>query len=337
MISVIVTTYGDCSLLGRAIRSALCQNGVQVELVVVDDNDPTSSARKMTEGVMKEFLDNDRVRYVKHPHNMNGSAARNTGLRLCAGEYITFLDNDDYYLPGRLLASYSLLESNPDKDAAFCGVAIMDSKTAYIKNIVIPDDDKLDQCNLLVNENMIGTGSNLFFRRSSCEDVGLFDTSFSRNQDIEYLFRFFRNHSAIASKSIYIIKDVSETNNTPGFWQYRETKTHFREVFGPDLKSLPKNVVSQSIRNNAIYAWSLAIQSGSDCVLQAEKDLLDAEVVISDRFRRLERGKALIKNKLTTIYSLARNAKLLFTQPMYMCRLGLRKYLNIVTTVAQSR
>lgn len=101
MVSVIIPTFGNPIFLEKAIRSVTSQTIDDWELIVVDDNNAETEARMLTEEVMSIFSDN-RIKYIKHPHNKNGAAARNTALRVAKGEYICFLDSDDEYMPNRL-------------------------------------------------------------------------------------------------------------------------------------------------------------------------------------------------------------------------------------------
>ena len=99
-VSVIIPTYGVPKYLDESIKSVLQQTLQDIELIVVDDNNPDTEARQKTEALMLKFLQSDsRVQYIKHEHNKNGAVARNTGLSVIQGEYVSFLDSDDIYIP----------------------------------------------------------------------------------------------------------------------------------------------------------------------------------------------------------------------------------------------
>lgn len=68
-----------------------------MEIIVVDDNDPSSNERYMTEDLLCKYLIDKRVIYIKHDRNKNGSAARNSGYKKSKGDYIMFLDDDDEF------------------------------------------------------------------------------------------------------------------------------------------------------------------------------------------------------------------------------------------------
>lgn len=93
--SVVVPAYNREALVGTSIQSVLAQTSADWELIVVDDGSTDNTA-----AVVRTFTD-PRIRYVYQP-NAERSAARNNGIAHARGRYITFLDSDDYFLPGRL-------------------------------------------------------------------------------------------------------------------------------------------------------------------------------------------------------------------------------------------
>lgn len=81
LVSVIIPTYKRSDCLPNAIKSVLNQTYKDIEIIVVDDNDPESEYRKNTEKVMEGFSQYSNVIYIKHDINRNGSVARNTGFK----------------------------------------------------------------------------------------------------------------------------------------------------------------------------------------------------------------------------------------------------------------
>lgn len=124
LVTVIITTFGDCSPLPRAVTSVLNQGYENIELIVVDDNGDNSQWRAPTEEAMGSFVREKGVAYLRHQQNMNGSAARNTGIERAVGRYLTFLDNDDFMLGERVGNAVQALEES-GVDACFCDVLLM--------------------------------------------------------------------------------------------------------------------------------------------------------------------------------------------------------------------
>ncbi len=120
-VSVIVPTHNRPHFLGRTIDSLLGQTYPFTEIVVVDDNEPDSEARKHTEEVMANYIQHEKVLYVQNPHALGGGPARNAGIAACHGDYVTFLDDDDIYLPEKVDTQLSFMLEN-DLDMSFTDV-----------------------------------------------------------------------------------------------------------------------------------------------------------------------------------------------------------------------
>ena len=78
IVSVVIPTFGRADMLSRAVNSVLRQPFAQLEVIVVDDNDPETEARSRTQQIMKEFFETIVFLYLQHERNKNASAARNT-------------------------------------------------------------------------------------------------------------------------------------------------------------------------------------------------------------------------------------------------------------------
>ena len=101
-VSIIIPTYKRSDYLIRAIESVINQNYSNIEILVIDDNDPLSEFRNATEIKMQKYSDNEKIIYLKNEKNLGGAIARNVGIHEATGDYITFLDDDDIYLPGKI-------------------------------------------------------------------------------------------------------------------------------------------------------------------------------------------------------------------------------------------
>lgn len=128
MVTVIIPTYKRAKYIERAIQSVLNQTYQDFEIIVVDDNDANTEDRKHMEQIMKKYEENRKIQYIKHEKNKNGAAARNTGITLAKGKYISFLDDDDYYMATRLEKLVQVLEKNYNYNAAYSSVGIVQQK-----------------------------------------------------------------------------------------------------------------------------------------------------------------------------------------------------------------
>lgn len=105
-ISVIIPAYNYGRYIRTAIDSVLVQTLPASEIIVVDDGSTDD-----TEGEVRSY--GSRVVYVKQS-NSGVSVARNHGVGIAKGEYIAFLDPDDYWYPWKLEVQHQYLEGHPD-------------------------------------------------------------------------------------------------------------------------------------------------------------------------------------------------------------------------------
>ncbi len=113
LVSVIIPTYGRPNLLLRAINSVLNQSYSNIEIIVVDDNNPGSLERDQTQKLLKKYIQENKIMYIKMDKNVGGALARNKGVEASSGELICFLDDDDEFLPNKIeLQVNKFIESN---------------------------------------------------------------------------------------------------------------------------------------------------------------------------------------------------------------------------------
>lgn len=131
MISVIMLTYNRENLVSRAIESILAQTYQDFEFIIVD-NGSTDRSGEIAEG----YAVKDRRIQVIHRRRGNIGAGRNTGLDAARGEYLTFIDDDDWAEPDFLEFLLNLLEEN-HTDISICGAA---DKAFDEKKIMTPEE-----------------------------------------------------------------------------------------------------------------------------------------------------------------------------------------------------
>ena len=88
LFSIVIPVYNVEKYLDECVNSILDQTYSNIEVIVVDDNDEKSEDRKNTEEIMTSYANNPKVKYIKHKVNMNGAAARNTGIKNSTGEIV---------------------------------------------------------------------------------------------------------------------------------------------------------------------------------------------------------------------------------------------------------
>jgi glycosyltransferase involved in cell wall biosynthesis len=113
-VSVVIPTFRREQLVPEAIRSALSQTGVTLEVIVVDDSG-VASAREVV-----RTIEDPRLRYIARAKpGGNPAVPRNDGAAQASGRYVHFLDDDDLLEPGALAALAGALDANPRAGMAF--------------------------------------------------------------------------------------------------------------------------------------------------------------------------------------------------------------------------
>lgn len=115
MVSIIVPVYKSELTLTRCVESLLSQDYKDIEILLIVDGPPDGS------GILADELKkrDDRIRVINQP-NQGVSHARNTGILHAKGEYIRFVDSDDYVCPTELSEMVSRMEAD-DSDMVICG------------------------------------------------------------------------------------------------------------------------------------------------------------------------------------------------------------------------
>ncbi len=120
-VSVIMPTYNNGRYIHKAIDSVLSQN-VELELIIVDD-----ASTDETERVLQKYMELDNIVYVKNEINCGVAESRNIGTSLAQGEYVAFLDADDWWEPQKLQKQLDALKQS--KEVLCCtGRALYDDQ-----------------------------------------------------------------------------------------------------------------------------------------------------------------------------------------------------------------
>lgn len=109
LVTVIMAVYNGGAFLAAAIESALRQTYSNLELVIVDDCSSDDSVL-----IIERYLPDSRIVFVRNDHNVGVAASRNRALTLAKGELVTFLDQDDIWLPHKLEIQVAAIQSHPE-------------------------------------------------------------------------------------------------------------------------------------------------------------------------------------------------------------------------------
>ena len=97
LVSIIMPSYNTANYIAQSIQSVLSQSYESWELLIVDD-----CSTDNTDEIVKPYLADERIRYLKNKKNSGAAMCRNYALREAKGKWIAFLDSDDLWLPDKL-------------------------------------------------------------------------------------------------------------------------------------------------------------------------------------------------------------------------------------------
>lgn len=168
-VSVVVPTRDRWQLLPRTLASVLAQEGVQVEVLVVDDGSAAPpSAEEVTGG-------DARVSLLSHESSRGVARARNTGIRAARGDWIALLDDDDLWSPGKLREQLAAARA-AGADWAYSAVVLVDGELRGLEALPAPAPDAvLDQLIAHPTSAIPAGASNVCARTEVVRDLGAFD------------------------------------------------------------------------------------------------------------------------------------------------------------------
>lgn len=213
-ISVVIPTYNGAQFLGAALGSVYAQTFTDYEVIIVDDGS-TDNTRELLERYR------DRLRY-HYQENQGLAVARNTGLGLARGDYITYLDADDLWEPGNLQVKHEVLAKFPGIGGVFSEFGVFDvtgERHSRGTKHIFPFFDRTgrDYPDIFQERHTLSTAggevtvyvgdvfeslflgnfilpTSMVFNRASALTIGEFRPHLRTQQDYEYWLRFTRQY-----------------------------------------------------------------------------------------------------------------------------------------------
>lgn len=106
LVSIITPSYNTASFIGQTIESVLSQTYQNWEMIIVDD-----CSSDDTDEIVREYLFDERIKYIKNDSNSGAAISRNRALREARGKWIAFLDSDDLWDSNKLEEQIYFMES----------------------------------------------------------------------------------------------------------------------------------------------------------------------------------------------------------------------------------
>ncbi|HXH94720.1 MAG TPA: glycosyltransferase [Thermoanaerobaculia bacterium] len=186
MFSVVIPTFNREKKVAKAVRSVLAQTFTDFEIVVVDDGSD-ETARQLQD----EF--GDRVRYFRGL-GQRVAGARNLAIGHALGEWIAFLDSDDWWYPTKLERYAEAARAHPEIGLFYSMMDMVDDRGRYIRTL--PIRTRRDVYPAVLEGNFI-FNSTVAVKRECLSRVGLFDTKLIGCEDWELFVRVTREFPAL--------------------------------------------------------------------------------------------------------------------------------------------
>lgn len=237
LVSVVMPTYRRFDKLPRAIESVLNQTYSTLELLLVNDNEPDDQFTEYVKEVSKTYLSDTRFKLILQDKHVNGAVARNVAINHAKGEYIAFLDDDDWWERNKLEEQVKVLSKLDDSwGGVSCKFKLYDNQLNIIGKTRKYRDGNIYK-DILFLQSDVAT-STLLLRRSDLDDVGYFDEKLLRNQDLQLLVFFTYKYKLMEVDKYLHCVDVSDAQNRPSGDRTVAVVNNFFESVKPILDTM---------------------------------------------------------------------------------------------------
>jgi len=293
LFSVIVPIYKVEKYLPQCIESVLNQSFTDYELILVNDGSPDNSG-----AICDRYAQKDRRIKVIHKDNGGLSDARNHGLAIAEGEFVWFLDGDDYMAESAMENVADLIKSNPDLDMITCAhiKASIDGNTVSYVPSLINETGEIVFREEYINRLCKSKGSNWaawknIYRNSVIKKHGIkFEKGLIGAEDCDFFMRYVR----YADKFAYFNRPIVYYRiNREG----SITNTMSKPAIMGQLAVFKDNYCLYEKYNNAgmkvFFANKFANTVSLLPCLENEADISDVTGFIKDNIRVLKESKGL--------------------------------------------
>lgn len=193
LVSVVIPTFNRKHFLETALNSLYRQTYKNLEIIIVDD----ASSDGTSDFVTKEMKKDSRIQYIHHARNQGGGKARNTGINAAYGDYVTFLDSDDEYLPEKIAKQVNAARDLPNDRAQVIQCQILmirDGKPRFRPPIPIKGQDQSAADYLFLGGGQSYTPT-LMVSTAHAKRI-LYNEKLPKLQDVDFFIRIFDGNPA---------------------------------------------------------------------------------------------------------------------------------------------
>ncbi len=230
LVSIIVPVYNVENYIEKCLESVRNQSYTKFECLIVNDGSKDRSIE-----IAKKFETEDNRFSILHKENGGLSSARNFGMLNAKGEYISFLDADDFWTKEKLLNQLDAFLNDKSIGLVYSNVTMLSEKDNLNFNYKGEHYQK-NPLELLCANKIIGSGSSVTISKSILKNVGMFDERLKSFEDLEFWFRCAVNNvnfHFIKSKDVFILKrntSLSTNKNKMMYFNILSFKIQLNEL-----------------------------------------------------------------------------------------------------------
>ncbi|NMF49608.1 glycosyltransferase family 2 protein [Pseudoalteromonas arctica] len=238
--AVVITTKDRIDYLERAVKSVFSQTLLPAELVIIDD----CSVHQLPDNLLKRFQElaiqrNINFNYIYNSESKGGNYSRNLGIKTTSSSIVHFLDDDDYWLNGKIKDQLEQFESNEKVGLVFTGKCfVQDTDLDIIKRK--SRHKKLEGS--IWNGNYVGSTSGVAVKREFLERTKGFDNNLQSLQDYDLWIRVLELTKGIWDTKhnlIYTVHSNVSKQITGNVDKHLNTVAYLKEKYKQKLKTIP--------------------------------------------------------------------------------------------------
>jgi glycosyltransferase involved in cell wall biosynthesis len=192
-VSVVITSYNQEDFLPDAIESVLRQTVLPHEIIICDDLSTKDNSREIIKAYVNRYP--DLIKPILQGQNLGIAANRNSGFKAALGEYITWLDGDDRFLPEKIQKELEVLRKNTWADIAYSNIYYTDEKLNRIKTRYKPGHGLNGNIFKAVATRRLPPPAKVLLCRKCFSEVGFMDETLKIYEDWEWMIRLASNFS----------------------------------------------------------------------------------------------------------------------------------------------
>jgi glycosyltransferase involved in cell wall biosynthesis len=282
-VSVVIPVWNRANVIAPAIDSILAQRlpgpDWSLQIIVVDDGS--------TDGLADALRPYGAViTCIRHERNAGAAAARNTGIAAASGDLLAFLDSDDVWLPDKLVNQIAFMQQNGYvATCTACQLAragLPDVVWPHYRTGAITRSEIVWGC-------FLSPGTTMVCSRRIFDEVGIFDTQFSRHEDWDWLLRFAARYELGYLSEPLARREPAWFANTPQVLHALEKieENHYPTLSAPERRHLKAALAFEV--GAAYYRqrdWLLALRALIKSMWLAPLGNAALRAILSSRFQR---------------------------------------------------